>query len=88
MAGRALLQVDQAAPEDQSLLRHLAQRGEDADLDRDLGLRARGHSQEAARKHAQPLHNSTDPEHQSLRENRDRTSTGPRGVQIAPRRPS
>jgi len=88
LAGRALLQVDQAAPPDQSLLWHLGQRGEDPDLDRDLGLCARGHSQEAARQQAKSLHNSTDPQHYPLRKNRDITSTGPHGLHLLPRRPS
>jgi len=40
-AGRStLLQVDQAAPADQGLLRHQRERGEDANLDCSLGLRA------------------------------------------------
>ena len=41
MAGRAGLQVDQAAPSDQAVVRHDRERGEDADLDRRLDLRAR-----------------------------------------------
>ncbi len=38
LAGRIVLQVDQAAPEDQEVLRHFRERREDADLDRRLGL--------------------------------------------------
>ena len=42
LAGRIVLQVDQAAPEDQEVLRHFRERREDADLDRRLGLRTGG----------------------------------------------
>ena len=48
LAGGALLQVDQAAPTHQGILRNLRERGEDANLDRHLGLRPRRHRQEAA----------------------------------------
>jgi hypothetical protein len=34
LAGRAILQVDQATPSDQGILRHLGERGDDAILDR------------------------------------------------------
>ena len=39
LAGGTLLQVDQAASSDQAVLRHVGERGEDADLDCRLGLR-------------------------------------------------
>ena len=48
LAGRAVLQMDQAAPADQGLLRNFRKRREDANLDRHLGLRPRRHRQEAA----------------------------------------
>ena len=44
-----LLQVDQAASSDQAVLRHVGERGEDADLDCRLSLRPRRHRQEAPR---------------------------------------
>ena len=49
LAGGTLLQVDQAASSDQAVLRHVGERGEDADLDCRLGLRPRRHRQEASR---------------------------------------
>ena len=49
LADRAVLQVDQAASAHQGVLRHERERGEDANLDRGLGLRAGRHRQEAAR---------------------------------------
>ena len=52
LADRALLQVDQAASQDQALLWHLGQRGPDPALDRHLGLRARGHRPQATRDRA------------------------------------
>src|SRR5208283_3081359 len=58
-----------AAPADQVILWHLRERGEIADLDRRLGLRARRDRQEAARPLAQPLRNPTDSESQPVREN-------------------
>ena len=47
-AGRAVLQVDQAASAHQEVLWHIRKRGEDADLDRRFGLCAGRHRQEAA----------------------------------------
>ena len=41
--------LDQAASSDQAVLRHVGERGEDADLDCRLGLRPRRHRQEAPR---------------------------------------
>src|SRR5271166_4720796 len=48
LAGGTVLQMDQAAPPDQGVLRNLRERGEDTSLDRHLGLRPRRHRQEAA----------------------------------------
>jgi hypothetical protein len=48
LAGGAFLQMDQAAPADQGVLRNFRKRGEDTNLDRHLGLRPRRHRQEAA----------------------------------------
>ena len=60
-AGGTLLQVDQAASSDQAVLRHVGERGEDADLDCRLGLRPRRHRQEAPRPGRLALHFVTDP---------------------------
>ena len=48
LAGGVVLQVDQTTSANQSVLRHLRERGQDPDLDRYQHLRARGHRQEAA----------------------------------------
>ena len=48
LAGRTLLQMDQTAPANQGLLRHLGERRQVSGLDRGLRLRPRGHRQEAA----------------------------------------
>ena len=47
LAGGVVLQVDQAASENQALLRHLGERRQNANLDRHLRLRAGGDYQEA-----------------------------------------
>ena len=64
-----LYQVDQAASSDQAVLRHVGERGEDADLDCRLGLRPRRHRQEAPRPGRLALHFVTDPLGDPLREN-------------------
>lgn len=69
VAGRALLQVDQTAPENQSFLRNLRECSEESDLDCHLGLRARSHHQKAAQARNRALHNSTDFEPYPFREN-------------------
>ena len=69
LAGRTVLQVDQAASSDQSLLRYLGERGQIADLDRGVGLRPRRHRQEASPALRQPLRNPTDPEPDHVRTN-------------------
>jgi hypothetical protein len=56
MAGRAVLQVDQAASADQAVLRDIRKRGENPDLDRRLGLRPRRHRQEAPQARSLALH--------------------------------
>ena len=62
LAGRTVLQMDQAASADQSLLRHLGERGQDANLDRGLGLRPGRHREKTAQTSRQPLSNPTNPE--------------------------
>ena len=52
--------MDQAASSDQSLLRHVGERGQVPALDRRLGLRPGCHRQEAAEGLRQSLRNPTD----------------------------
>ena len=75
LAGGIVLQVDQAAPADQGLLRHQRERGEDPNLDRRLGLRARGHRPQATGAGGEPLPDSTDFERHAFRENAHFTGT-------------
>ena len=67
MAGRAVLQVDQAASADQAVLRDIRKRGENPDLDRRLGLRPRRHRQEAPQARSLALHIAPGPLGQALR---------------------
>jgi len=69
MANRIVLQMDQTTPADQSLLWDLRECGEDTNLDRNLGVCARGHRQEAPQTQKKPLHNSTGFEPHPFREN-------------------
>jgi hypothetical protein len=69
MAGRTVLQVDQAASSDQAVLWHDRERREDADLDRRLDLRTRRDRQKAIEDPSQPLRNATDPEPDHVRAN-------------------
>ena len=82
LAGGTLLQVDQAASSDQAVLRHVGERGEDADLDCRLGLRPRRHRQEAPRPRRLALHFVTDPLGDPLRENAHTSSTCGRRKQM------
>ena len=75
LAGGIVLQVDQAAPANQGLLRHQRERGEDPNLDRGLGLRAGGHRPQAPGTGGEPLPNSTDFERDAFRENAHFTGT-------------
>ena len=69
VAGRTVLQMDQAAPQDQALLRHLRERRQDANLDRGIRLRPDRHHQKTPRSAGQSLHNPADPERHRLPEN-------------------
>ena len=62
LAGRAILQVDQTASSYQTLLRHLRERSENADMDRYLGLRLGRYREKAAQNRGFSLHNITDSE--------------------------
>ena len=59
LAGRVVLQMDQAASAHQSVLRHLRKRRQIANLDRSVSLRSRCHRQKAPRAPGDPLRNST-----------------------------
>jgi len=65
----AVLQMDQAAPADQGLLRHQRKRGEDSDLDRGVDVRAGGDRAQAAAAGGQPVPDSTDSQPHAFREN-------------------
>ena len=69
MADRIVLQMDQAAPQNQEVLWQLAQQCEDPSLDRSLSLCAGRDHQEAARNPARYLHNFTGAEPLTFREN-------------------
>jgi hypothetical protein len=69
MASGVVLQMDLAASSYQSLLRHHAERGQDANLDRRLRLRACCHRKKAAQHLGQPISNAINPEPLHVREN-------------------
>ena len=77
LAGGAFLQVDQAAPPDQAVLRHLGERGEDADLDRRVGLRAGRHRPQAAAAGGVALHIDAGVFGDSIRKSFDRVCDFP-----------
>jgi hypothetical protein len=60
LAGRTVLQMDQTASPDQSVLRRQRERGEDSNLDCRRSLCAGGHHQEATVPGSEPLPNPTD----------------------------
>ena len=62
VASRVVLQMDQAASSDHSLLRHIGERDEVATLDRGVGLRPGRHRQDASDALDDPLCNATDRE--------------------------
>jgi Domain of unknown function (DUF4372)/Transposase DDE domain len=66
-----LFQMDQAAPADQGLLRHQRERGENANLDRGVGLCAGGDRAQTAGAGGQSVPDSTDSQPHALRENAD-----------------
>jgi hypothetical protein len=71
LAGGAIFQMDQAAPADQAVLRDLGERGEDADMDRRVGLRAGRDHQEAARSGGVALHINAGHFGHNIRKNAD-----------------
>ena len=74
MAGGAVLQVDQAAPAHQTLLRHFRERCADANLDRHQRLRAGGDHQEETSSEGVPTYAATDLVADALRETAAETS--------------
>jgi hypothetical protein len=75
MANRTFLQMDQTTPEDQGLLWNLGECGQDTNLDCHLSICAGGNRQKGAEPGPESLHNFTDFERQSFRENAHITST-------------
>ena len=75
LAGGVVLSVDQAASADQAVLRHVGERGEDANLDRGVGLCAGGHRRQAAHARRFPARAATDSVGRAVRENPSATST-------------
>src|SRR5208337_2844158 len=59
LAGGAFFQMDQTAPPDQAVLRHVGERREDANLDRGFGLCAGGDRAQTAQSGGAPLHIAT-----------------------------
>jgi hypothetical protein len=71
LAGGTFLQVDQATPAHQAVLRNLRERGEDPNLDRSLGLRVGGDHQKAPRFGGVSLHIDAGPFGDNIRKNAD-----------------
>lgn len=69
LASRTVLQMDQAASTDQTVLRDIRKCREDPNLDRRLGLRPRRHRQEAPQSRRFALHIAPDSLGHTLREN-------------------
>jgi len=69
LASRIVLQVDQAAPAHQTLLRHLRERREDPGLDRGCCVRVSCHRSQASQSRPVLARNVTDSEHYTVREN-------------------
>jgi hypothetical protein len=62
LAGEIVFQMDQAASQNQGLLWHYRECSQNSDLDRHLGLCARGYREENLESGPKSLHNSTDSE--------------------------
>lgn len=69
LADRVILQLDQAAPQDQKLPRHHRECRENLNLDRHMRLRPHRDRQKAPRPERQPLHNPTARQRHRIREN-------------------
>jgi Domain of unknown function (DUF4372)/Transposase DDE domain len=83
LAGRTVLQVDQAASSDQTVLRYVGKCGQDANLDRGVGVCAGCHHQEAAESGCLALHTSTDLVRHNFREDALAASVSGRRLQYA-----
>ena len=75
LAGGTVFQMDQAAPSDQSVFRHLRERRQNTDMDCGVNLCAGGYHKKTAQTGIEPLHNSTDFERNAFRESLYITST-------------
>jgi hypothetical protein len=69
LASRIVLQVNQATPTHQTLLRHLRERREDPSLDRGHCVRVSCHRAQASQSGVVLARNVTDSEHHTIREN-------------------
>ena len=69
LAGGIVLQMDQAVPADQGLLRHVCQCGQDTTLDRSLCLPVGRHRQEGTPNRPQHGRNPANSQHQPFRKN-------------------
>lgn len=69
LAGRVVFQMDQATSAHQEVLWHFRECRQGADLDRGIGIRARGHCQKAAQPGCLALHIATDFFRHPVREN-------------------
>ena len=67
MASRTVLQMDQAAPADQSFLRHVDERGENPGVERHQRVRAGGDPQESTPARTQPLRTPPNSEPHAVR---------------------
>ena len=75
MAGGTVLQMDQAALEDQSVFRHIRECRQDTNMDRCVDICDGGDNQKTAQVGTESLHNSTDFERNAFRESFYFTST-------------
>jgi len=74
LANRVVLQVDQAASADKSILWNFRKCGKNSDMDCHLRICAGSYNQKVIEVEAEPLHNSTGFEHNPFRENATFTS--------------
>jgi hypothetical protein len=82
VASGAIFQMDQAAPSDQAVLSDLGKRGQDPDMDRCVGLCARGDRQKAAPPGRAALRIDAGPFGDSIRENFDPDGIIVGGIQM------
>jgi len=74
LAGRTLLQMDQATPENQIILRNIRECSEESNMDSHLSLCTGGDHKKAARHQNRALHNITDFKPDTIRENTSRST--------------